>query len=251
MTLKYGFFNSVNGDRTYQADDFNYLIKNIVSNGVFMQIGSNLQVAANGSMSVNVYDGAALLDWHYFYSDAPFSLKIDDSEATLDRMDRVVVRLSRTNRRIEFAVLKGTPATNPVAPSVTRSSEIYELGLATVLVRKRASAINGRDVTDTRLDSRVCGVVAAIVDHIDTSKIYEQFTTQAKNDRTENQIKFDAFMNQLKASLGDTPATALDAKITQDRARLTTLEARPTIFAGTSATPPTSWKNGDIYIQYE
>lgn len=251
MTLKYGFFNSVNGDRTYQADDFNYLIKNIVSNGVFMRIGTNLQVIGNGTMYINVYDGAALLDWHYFYNDAPFALKIDDSEATLDRMDRVVARLSRTTRTIEFAVKKGTPATNPVAPAITRSSEIYELGLATVLVRKRMARIDQNDITDTRLDSRVCGVVAAIVDHIDTSKIYEQFTTQAKNDRTENQIKFDAFMAQLKASLGDTPATALDAKISEDRTRLTTLEARPTIYAGTSATPPSNWKNGDIYIQYE
>lgn len=32
--------------------------------------------------------------------------------------------------------------------------------------------------------------------------------------------------------------------------KITNLEARPTIYAGTSATPPSGWKNGDIYVQY-
>lgn len=251
MTIKYGFFNAVNGDRTYQADDFNYILRSLVSNGVFGNPATNLLVTAGNDMSVVVQAGGALVDWHYFNSDASVSLSIDSADVTLNRIDRIVVRLSRTARTIELKVIKGSPATNPVAPAITRTSEVQDLSLATVYIPKQSTGVTTGNITDTRLDSTVCGVIASLVTQLDTSEIYRQYTAQATTDRTANQATFNAFMDQLRASLGDVPATALDQKITALGGRVSTLEARPSIYYGTSTTPPSGWKSGDIYIQYE
>ena len=44
MTIRYGFFNSVSKDRKYDADDFNYLLRKLISNGVFASPSNTLQV---------------------------------------------------------------------------------------------------------------------------------------------------------------------------------------------------------------
>ena len=57
MAISYGFFNSVNGDRTYNADDIsNYFLK-LISNGVFATPSNAMQVQENDGMTVQVTAG--------------------------------------------------------------------------------------------------------------------------------------------------------------------------------------------------
>ena len=57
MAVTYGFFDSINGDRTYNADDIgNYFLK-LISNGVFATPSTSLQVQATTGMTVNVAAG--------------------------------------------------------------------------------------------------------------------------------------------------------------------------------------------------
>ena len=57
--ITFGFFNSVNGDRIYNANDFNSCIDAIASDGVFKRNGGGLQVGVNTGMRVQVLDGYA------------------------------------------------------------------------------------------------------------------------------------------------------------------------------------------------
>ena len=72
------------------------------------------------------------------------------------------------SRNIQIAVVSGTPAGTPVAPSLTRTSDIYELGIADVLVPTAATSIIANNIIDTRLDTNLCGLVNSLV-----SAVYE------------------------------------------------------------------------------
>lgn len=71
-------------------------------------------------------------------------------------------------------MVQGTPAATPTEPSLTRNASVYEVGLANLFIAKASASIPQYRITDTRLNSERCGVVASIVGDTDTSAYYAQ-----------------------------------------------------------------------------
>ena len=57
--LRYGFYNSVNGDRKYEAEDMGRLFDGIIQDGVFYSVGNRFRVEAAGGMYITVGTGRA------------------------------------------------------------------------------------------------------------------------------------------------------------------------------------------------
>lgn len=166
MAVKYGFFDSVNGDRKYSADDIsNYFLK-LISNGVFSDPTNNLQVTAGSGMSVDVAAGWGFINCKWANNIGVENFSIDAADSILDRIDRVVLRLRPgvASRDIVLDVKKGTAAATPSAPSLTRvSGGVWELSLAQIYVAAGATSITAGSITDERADETVCGYVSALV----------------------------------------------------------------------------------------
>lgn len=166
------FFDAVDHDRQFTADNFAEYFRLFLSDGVW-QGGTFLQVAANSGMNVQVNYGAAMVyGYGYWLKEDAGSIKtlaISAAEA-LPRIDRIVLRLDKSvgTRSTVLAVLKGTAASTPVAPALTRSGNIYEISLAQIAVAANAVSIASGDITDERSDIDVCGIVEpkAIRDYI-------------------------------------------------------------------------------------
>ena len=163
MAVTYGFFNSVNGDRKYNADQISEYFEGIVSQGVFQSLDSGMAVSAGTGLTVNVAAGRAIVQNHWIKNDATLTLDISAASTTYARIDAVVLRFSSSNRNITIAVKTGTPAASPSAPSMTRSGGTYEMALAYVNVAANATSVT---VTDKRSDTSVCGW-AAVAQSID------------------------------------------------------------------------------------
>lgn len=178
MAIKYGFFNSVSGDRKYNADDIsNYFLK-LISDGVFATPATCMQVVESSGMNVNVSAGWAFLRCKWINNTTYESLTIEPSDLVLNRIDRVVLHLDPAvaSRNITIAVKKGTAAATPEPPELTRISDgIYELSLAQIAVNAGATAITQAEITDERPDADVCGYVAGLIDQIDASNLFAQF----------------------------------------------------------------------------
>lgn len=174
MAIKYGFFNSVGGDRKYTAADIGKYLQGIVSSGVYADSSTSLQVLAAGGMEVQVQVGRAMLDYHYMENDAVLGFTLAPGD-TQDRIDAIVARLDMTNRLCEIAVKEGTPAAAPKRPAVERTDTIKEYMLASVYVARLATAITQANITDTRPDTTVCGWVTGVVKQVDTSTLYAQW----------------------------------------------------------------------------
>ena len=157
MAVTYGFFNSVNGDRKYNADQMSEYFRGIVSQGVFQHLDSGLAVSAGTGLSVSVAAGRAIIQDRWIQNSAALNLTILAASETYGRKDAVVIRLDKSSRAISITVKTGTPAASPVAPSMTRNATTYEMALAYVNVAAGASSVT---VTDKRSDSSVCGWAA-------------------------------------------------------------------------------------------
>lgn len=160
---KSGFFNSSGGDRVYDAADFASYFGNLVSNGVFYAAATNLQVSPGTGLAVNVAAGSAWINGYRYENTDARNIPLATANGSNPRIDRVVVRLSMISRSIQLAIVTGTPAVAPVAPALTRTSDVYELGIADVLVPAAATSIAANNITDTRLNTSLCGLVNSLV----------------------------------------------------------------------------------------
>ena len=171
MSTIYFPFNSqiVNGvaDRTANAEHLAAYLDGIITNGVVYKNGTDLKVSASSGMTVQVLAGSAYINGRIFASDEAHSLTLETANATLSRIDRIVLRLNLESRLIELDVLTGTPTTNPVAPALTRTTTIHELGLANIIVAAGATSISSGIIVDTRQNNDVCGWVTNLVQPTD------------------------------------------------------------------------------------
>ncbi|MGU9539268.1 hypothetical protein ACQX0N_09840 [Clostridium tepidum] len=168
-------FNSINGDRKYKAEDFASYFASFIGNGVFPNPATGLQVIDNNNMSVTVQAGKGWINGYYYQNTGDFILKIDIADSLLNRIDRVVLRLDYSKRAVNLFIKKGTFASSPVAPSLQRDADMYELGIADIYVRAGVISIIQSNITDLRLNSNVCGIVHGVVDQVDTTAIFNQF----------------------------------------------------------------------------
>ena len=205
MAFRYGFFNSknVNGvhDRTYNAEDITSYFDKIIGNGVFYNPANNLQIVANSAMSVICKPGRGWIDGFFLDNDADYILDIEPADVTLNRIDRIVFKLDKTNREMTVVVKKGENATNPEAPAIIRNENIKEYSLATIYIGKQVTSITQANITDTRLDSNVCGKVAVLVEQIDTSDLYDQWNDAYLRYYEESTKQFNTWFEELKNTL--------------------------------------------------
>ncbi len=165
---KSGFFNSSGGDRVYDATDFAAYFGSLVSNGIFYRKADNLKIVMATGMNVTAQAGMAFIGGYHYENTTPMDLVIATANGVYPRVDRIVVRWSNVERNILLAVKTGVAADTPSAPELTRTSDIYELGIADISVPKGAVAITSDYIADTRLNSSLCGLVNSLV-----SAVYE------------------------------------------------------------------------------
>ncbi len=175
------FFNSAPGDlRTYQASDFADYFGNVLSSGLLHTDNiPALEVKCEGTdLKTYVEPGKAIIDGYGYENTSNLYLTHALPEATLDRIDRIVLRLDKRNqsRFIKLFVLQGTASATPVAPTLQRDEFIYELSLAQIRVRSNTSTLNPADLIDERLDENLCGLVYSLIS-IPTSQFQAEWDT--------------------------------------------------------------------------
>lgn len=194
---KYSFFDSVEGDRIYNAESFSNFWKRFLQSGIFPNPSTSLQVLANDSYVVSVQPGYAMTEGYMYENTDVKNITLDVADGVLNRIDLVVVQLDLPNRKIETIVKKGLSATTPVAPTVERTEAIYELALAEVYIGKNTASISQMNITDTRMDSTRAGWVNSTI-QADTTTIFNQFQSWYNTKTAQYQADWEAFFGGAK-----------------------------------------------------
>jgi len=211
MAEIFKFFNSAPGDeRWHYASDFADYFGSVLSSGLISNGEAvGLQVTVNsGTMTTSVNVGRAIIKGYSYENTTPLTLTHSIPEQTLDRIDRIVLRLDLKNasRFIKVFVKEGVSALEPIPPTLQRDQYIYELSLAQVRIRKNTSSIVVSDIKDERADENLCGIVQSLIT-VPTSVFQQQFDTWFSNYQTTSQSDFTVWFDSIKGQLdGDVGA---------------------------------------------
>lgn len=93
------------------------------------------------------------------------------ADPSLPRIDRIVMRYDAGARAASLQVLQGTASSTPTAPAISRTELIYDLCLAEITRPAAATSITTGQITDTRLDEALCGIVRDGVTGIPTDEL--------------------------------------------------------------------------------
>lgn len=157
FNVECGFFDSVNDDRLYTADDMNKPYNRIFSNGIFPlpsgAASSDLQVVSAGSgMNITVKAGQGMFAGKWFQNPAAIPITVPKNTASKPRVDSVIVQIdTRTTGRAGNIVYRtGTPSSNAPAPAINQVANVQEWRLANIYVAPSANTINNDAITDLR-----------------------------------------------------------------------------------------------------
>jgi len=156
----------------------------------------HLGVTASGAMNVTMKAGIAWLHYDQFggcvYANTDnLTLPIEMSDASYDRIDRLCIRLEMLNNRCYAYIKKGTPAASPKVTALQRDNVAYEISIAQIRVRVGTTSINAGNITDDRLNAKVCGLMRDGVTGIDTSVISAQATALLEEIEATMQAVYD------------------------------------------------------------
>ena len=102
------------------------------------------------------------------------ALAIPMADSSKPRTDRIVLRYDKAENKSELVVKTGTPGSAAAAPDVVQTELVYELGLYTVLVAAGSTVVKVADVTDTRLNEQLCGLMRDGLTGLPTAQIARQ-----------------------------------------------------------------------------
>ena len=92
----------------------------------------------------------------------------------------------------------GTPAAAPEPPAILQNHNQYELGLCTVSVPAGSSVVTAADITDTRADEDVCGVMRDSVTGIPTAQLVEQWQAAQAAQMAQGTEKLDRLEQSIR-----------------------------------------------------
>lgn len=202
MAISFGFFNSLNGDRTYDADQMSEYFDGLISNGVYESVGGALQVKAvtGGGMNVQVMPGRGVINCKWISNNSALILEVTAAHAVLNRWTAVVMRLDIVNRLMTITTKDGTPASTPTKPSMDNTASVVELCLAYIYVGAGVTSITQANITDMRGTSS-CGYVTGLIEQVDTSELFLQWQTAFDNYYTEMTAEFNDWFSTLTSQL--------------------------------------------------
>ena len=229
MSVSSGFFNSLNGDRKYNAAQMSAIFDGLIIDGVFASIGTAFAVKAAGGLTVNVGIGKAWFDHTWTVNDSILPMTAPEAEVLLDRIDAVVLEVNGTEsvRENTIKFVKGNPSSAPSRPTLTNKGNVHQYPLCYIYRKYGTAVINQADITPmvgTESTPFVTGILQTISldellgkwqDELDRftdarSKEVDDWIAQEESD-------FTAWFNKMKADLQQ-EQTVLDQWIASEQA---------------------------------
>ena len=200
MSVTYGFYNSIKGDRKYNALEMSSIFDGIIVDGVYMSIGDALNVKSSGGMGITVGIGRAWFNHTWTLNDSLLPL------------DAIVLEVNNNTevRKNTIKILKGTPASKPVKPSLIESELVNQHPLAYISVPKGATSISQSNITNA-VGTSECPFVTGVLEGMDIDKLVAQWGAQWAEWLSSNTDAFNTWFNEMKNQLSEDAAGNLQA----------------------------------------
>lgn len=231
MSVTSGFFNSLNHDRLYNAQQFSAIFDGIINDGVFANIGVAFAITVDSGVTINIGEGKAWFNSAWVYNDSLLPKTLEGSEVVLDRIDAVVIEVDHNEavRMGDIKIVKGTPSSSPKNPVMANDTQKHQYPLAYVYRKAGSTEIHQADITNM-VGTSSCPYITGILQVQNIDNIVAQWggqwnqwyaekvaetDTDASELLAEMKSEFDIWFADVRALLEDDVATALAAQMAE------------------------------------
>lgn len=227
MAFSCGFYNSLNGDRKYNARQVSELFDGIIRDGVYASIGDKFTVKQGTGMQIIVGTGRAWFNHSWSLIDAEYPLTVDQSDLILDRIDAVVLEVNESTevRDNSIKMVKGTAASSPQKPTMTDTEFVHQYPLAYILVKKGSTEITTADI-EINVGKDDCPYVTSILEAVSIEELYAQWEAQFKGWEEGQKTQFEEWFGEIKGQLGEDVAGNLQIQVNDVNGRVDNVEGR-------------------------
>lgn len=210
MSITYGFYNSLNGDRKYDCSQLSKLFDGLIVDGIFASIGDCFIVKANGGLYVNVGAGKAWFNSTWTYNNSTLPIKMPNSEILQDRIDAVVIEINSSPavRENSIKVIEGIPASTPTKPMLTFEDEIHQYPLCYIYRKAGSTEVTQADITNM-IGSEETPFVTGILQTITLNELLGKWETELDLFVNDETAEFNEWFQGIRDTLDEDAATKL------------------------------------------
>ena len=223
MAITSGFFNSLDGDRKYDARQMSEIFDGVILDGVFMSVGDALKTVPSSGMTVAVGSGRAWFLHTWTKNDSDYLITVSPAESVLNRIDTIVLDVDNTEsvRANTIKLIKGTPTSDAKRPTLINTEDHKQVPLADILIPAGATALTTTNITNI-VGTSECPYVTGPLSIIQNDDILAAW-----------QEEFDTWFEDVKGVLGDDTAGNLYNLIQQKVDKTSVLDTMDEINATT------------------
>lgn len=196
MSVTSGFFNSLSGDRKYDAIQISSMFDGLITDGIYNGFLESFMVTASSpaSMVVTVGEGRCWFNHTWTLNDAPLPLTLDVGDVVLNRIDTVVIDVDSTDtvRACTIKVIKGTPSSQAVRPTLENTETHHQYPLCDISVPAGATTVTQSNITNRRGTSD-CPFVATLMKSVDVDDLLIQWESQWNDWMTDRSNAMDSW----------------------------------------------------------
>lgn len=220
MSVTSGFFNSVNSDRRYNAEQMTAIFDGIINNGVFSNVGTAFGVNADLGNTITVGIGRAWFNSKWIYNDAILPITLSDPEVFLDRIDAIIIEINNSEavRACSIRAITGTPSSAPERPALTDSEDVHQYPLAYISRKANATEITQADITNM-IGTSACPYVTGILQVVDIDQVLAQWDSE-----------FNTWFDGIQGAFEGDPAVELANRIISLESQFITLGKEGRVF---------------------
>ena len=220
MTITSGFFNSVNHDRLYDAEQLSSIFDGIINDGVFESIGNAFSVSPNSELndSIIVGIGRAWFDHVWILNDAQYNVTLSPPSTIYKRIDAVVIDVDRRDsvRAATISVVEGTPALDPVPPSMLDEELHKQYPVAYITMPPGESEIiSGANIKRT-VGTDDCPIVTGPLEVVNSDTFFAQMDAAFNEFQTATETEWDQWFEIAKKAIADVISGKINLSNTVD-----------------------------------
>lgn len=221
--ISYGFYNSVDGDRKYDAIQMSSIFDGVIADGVYETIGDALMVKSSSGNQVTVGTGRAWFDHTWTLNDALYPVSLNSSGVLSNRYDAVVLEVDTSSRVNSIKVVYGTEEESPSKPTLKKSETVNQYPLAYIFRKSGSTSITQSDIENC-VGTSACPFVVGVVEVMSIDDLISQWSSQwvdwlddkgnSFDDWMANQkLDFNTWFSDLKNQLDENQAGNLQNQI--------------------------------------
>jgi hypothetical protein len=209
VALTFGFYNSINHDRKYDAIQVGQIFDGIIHDGVY-ETYKNAMIVKESSQDnqVIIQPGRAWFDHTWSYNDSDYAMNMPAPESFLDRIDAVVLDVnSNSNYRMNsFVVVNGTPSASPARPVLIREAGHNQYPLCYVYRHGGQNHIYQADITNT-VGTSACPFVTGVIEGLNIDDLISQWNDEFSRWMITKRVDFESWENQQKTDFENWEST--------------------------------------------